>query len=133
MAAWNLGWVGGRLESHPAEAKELRDYIAWSADPAGGPMRLDTDDFMQALGTHATEWNYVSRAAALKDQRLLLVAATRDTPDEGVAMHRELETAIGDAGGSRVEALVYDDDHAFSSNRIELADALVSWLKMGCP
>ena len=132
MAAWNLGWVGSRLESHPAEAKELRDYIAWSADPAGGPMRLDTDDFMQALGTHATEWNYASGAATLKDQRLLLVAATRDTPDEGVERHRELETAIKDAGGTRVDTLVYDDDHAFSSNRAELVDALVGWLKTNC-
>jgi pimeloyl-ACP methyl ester carboxylesterase len=46
MAAWNLGWVGGRLESHPDEAKELRTYIDWTTEP-GGPMRLDTDGVIQ--------------------------------------------------------------------------------------
>lgn len=132
MAAWNLGWVGERFESHPGEAKELRDYIAWSADPAGGPMRLDTNAVMQALSTHATDWNYVSHAAALKDQRLLLVAATRDTPDEGVELHQQLEKAIRAAGGAKVETLVYDDDHSFSSQRIELGEALVDWLQANC-
>ena len=131
MAAWNLGWVGSRFADHPGEAKETRDYIAWSAAP-GGPMRLDSDAVMQALAAHPDEWNYVSHAAALKDQRLLLVAATRDSPDEGVTLHQQLEKAINAAGGNRVQMLVYDDDHAFSSHRIELAATLVDWLQGNC-
>lgn len=132
MAAWNLGWAAERFESHPDEATELRDYIAWSADPAGGPMRLDTNAVMQSLGKHAADWNYVSRAAAVKDQHVLLVAATRDAPDTSVARHQELEKAIRAAGGNKVEMLVYDDDHAFSSRRIELGEALVGWLQANC-
>lgn len=128
MAAWNLGWAADRFASHPDEEKGLRDYIAWTGE-AGGPMRLDADGVMQSLKTHAADWNYLAHAAALKDRPLLLVAATRDTPDEGVALHAQLAQAIRAAGGRRVEALVYDDDHPFSSHRLALGVALVEWLR----
>jgi len=128
MAAWNLGWVADRFASHPDEEKALRDYIAWTGED-GGPMRLDADGVMQALKTNAADWNYLSHAAALKDRPLLLVAATRDTPDEGVALHAQLAQAIRAAGGRRVEALVYEDDHPFSSHRLALGVALVEWLR----
>jgi hypothetical protein len=61
--------------------------------------------------------------------RGLLVAATRDTPDEGVEIHAQLAQAIQAAGGSRVENLVYDDDHAFSSHRLALGEALAECLR----
>ena len=128
MAAWNLGWAADRFASHPDEEKGLRDYIAWTGE-AGGPMRLDADGVMQSLKTHTADWNYLAHAAALKDRPLLLVAATRDTPDEGVALHAQLAQAIRAAGGRRVEALVYDDDHPFSSHRLALGVALVEWLR----
>jgi pimeloyl-ACP methyl ester carboxylesterase len=131
MAAWNLGWAGERFASHPEEAKSLHDYIAWTAE-AGGPMRLDADGVMQALAANASDWNYLSHAAALKDRPLLLVAATRDTPDEGVALHAQLADAIHAAGGDRVENLVYDDDHPFSAHRLALGEALVGWLQQDC-
>ena len=128
MAAWNLGWAADRFHSHPDEARALRDYVAWTAED-GGPMRLDADAVMHALASNATDWNYLSHAAALKDRPLLLVAATRDTPDEGVALHAELARAIRAAGGKRVESLVYEDDHPFSSHRLALGLALVEWLR----
>jgi pimeloyl-ACP methyl ester carboxylesterase len=128
MAAWNLGWAADRFATHADEAKGLRDYVAWSAEP-GGPMRLDTDAVMQSLAEHARDWNYLSQAAALKDRPLLLVSATRDTPDEGVALHEELAQAVRIAGGRQVETLVYDDDHPFSSHRLALEEALVDWLR----
>ena len=132
MAAWNLGWAGARFADHPEEAKGLHDYVAWSAED-GGPMRLDTDRVMQSLVDNAAEWNYLSQAEALKELPVLLVAATRDTPDEGVALHAQLAEAIRAAGGHQVESLVYDDDHPFSSHRLELGEALVEWLRRsGC-
>jgi dipeptidyl aminopeptidase/acylaminoacyl peptidase len=127
MAAWNLGWVADRFAGHPEEAKGLRDYVAWSAK-AGGPMRLDTDAVMESMAANATDWNYLSHAAALKNRPLLLVAATRDSPDEGVAQHEQMAQAIQAAGGQQVTSLVYEDDHPFSSNRLALGEALVEWL-----
>ena len=128
MAAWNLGWAAGRFPTHPDEAKELHDYLAWTAE-AGGPTHLDADAVMEAMAANAHDWNYLSHAPALKDRPLLLVAATRDTPDEGVALHAQLAQAIRLAGGKRVATIVYDDDHPFSSNRLLLANALVDWLR----
>jgi dipeptidyl aminopeptidase/acylaminoacyl peptidase len=128
MAAWNLGWAADRFASHPDEEKALHDYIAWTGED-GGPMRLDAGAVMQALKANAADWNYLAHAAALKERPLLLVAATRDTPDEGVALHAQLAQAIRAAGGRRVEALVYDDDHPFSSHRLALGVALVEWLR----
>ena len=128
MAAWNLGGAAERFASHPDEARALHDYVAWSAE-AGGPMDLDAEVVMHAIAANAADWNYLSKAAALKDRPLLLVAATRDTPDEGVVLHAQLAQAIRAAGGHRVETLVYDDDHPFSSHRLALAEALVGWLR----
>lgn len=128
MAAWNLGWVADRFAAHPDEAKAMRDYVAWTGED-GGPMRLDTDAVMQSLPANAADWNYLSHASALEERPLLLVAATRDTPDEGVALHAQLAQAIRTAGGRQVESLVYEDDHPFSSHRLELAEALVGWMR----
>lgn len=130
--SWNLGWSGERYKSHPAEAKVDRDYIASTA-VTGAPMRLDANAMMQAMVAHATEWNYISHAAALKERPLLLVEAATDTPpDEGVELHRQLEKAIRANGGTRVEMLVFDDDHSFSTHRMELGHALVGWLQGNC-
>lgn len=128
MAAWNLGWAADRFAAHPDEEKATRDYIAWTGED-GGPMRLDADAVMQALAANAADWNYLSHAPALKDRPLLLVAATRDTPDEGVERHAQLAQAIRAAGGDQVETLVYDDDHPFSSHRLVLAETLVEWMR----
>lgn len=130
--SWNVGWVGGRYKSHPEEAKVDRDYIASTA-VTGGPMRLETNAMMEAMVAHATDWDYLSHAAALKKRPLLLVEATPDTPpDEGVKLHRRLEKAIRASGGTRVEMLVFDDDHSFSTHRMELGHALVGWLRGNC-
>jgi hypothetical protein len=42
-------------------------------------------------------WDYRSRAAAIGDGALLLVATTRDSPDEDVARHKEMERAVREA------------------------------------
>jgi hypothetical protein len=63
---------------------------------------------------------------------LLLVAATRDTPEEGVAMHGKLVDAIHRAGGKLVRSVVFDDDHSFSSHRLALATVVTDWLNSDC-
>lgn len=60
------------------------------------------------------------------------MAATRDSPDEDVAMHERMARALRNAGGKHVALLTYDDDHPFSSHRLALADQLVHWLTTDC-
>jgi uncharacterized protein len=132
MASWNAGWAAGEYAGHPDErAEAFSDYRSYT-DPAGGPLHANADDLMNEIREHASEWNYLSQAAALKDRALLLVAATRDTPDEGVERHAELAAAIQNIGGKLVRSVTFDDDHPFSSHRIALADTLVHWLRTDC-
>ena len=74
----------------------------------------------------------MSDAGSLKARALLLVAATRDTPDEDPAMHARLEREIRDAGGTLVKSVTLEDDHAFSASRLRLAELLVEWLNGDC-
>lgn len=132
LDSWNVGWSGERFKFHQVEANEERDYFA-STTVAGGPMRLDANAVVQSMVAHATEWNYFSNAAALKERQLLLVQAKRDPQsNEALERHRQLEKAIRASGGTRVEMLVFEDDHSFSTHRMELGHALVGWLQGSC-
>ena len=132
IAAWNIGWDGKRFAEHEdertAELADLRD----STDPAGGPIHADADALLAEMTSHAAEYDYLANADALASRPLLLVAASRDTPDEDIPMHAELARAIKAAGGKSVKSVTFDDDHAFSSHRLALADAVVDWLRTDC-
>jgi uncharacterized protein len=132
LAPWNIGLTAQRFAAHPDERSSNLEYFRTTTDPAGGPIRALANDLMHEMTAHASEWDYVTRAAQLKDHALLLVAATRDTPDEGVEQQARLSRAIHDAGGSKVRTVTYDDDHPFSSHRIALADTLMRWLRTDC-
>jgi uncharacterized protein len=132
LAASNAGWVGSRFADHPDEEADVRKSFGSLADPEGGPLRTSADEIIKDIVDHAAGWDYLSQASALKDRPLLLVAATRDTADEGVEMNARLAQAIRRAGGKRVEVVNFDDDHPFSSHRIALADTLVHWLRTDC-
>jgi pimeloyl-ACP methyl ester carboxylesterase len=132
LAAWNVGGAALRFPAHPDErASNLEDFRV-STDPAGGPVRASADDLLNEMVTHAQAWDYLSQAQALSSRALLLVAATRDTPDEDVAMHDKMARAVRDAGGHRVTLVQYEDDHPFSSHRLALAELITKWLTTDC-
>lgn len=132
LAAWNVGGAALRFASHPDERTASLDDFRSSTDPAGGPVRARADDLLGDMVAHAGDWDYRSRAAAIGNRAVLLVAATRDSPDEDVAMHEEMARALRASGSRRVTVIRYKDDHPFSSHRLALADALVSWLDGDC-
>lgn len=132
MAAHNAGWAASRFAEHPEERAESLAYDRETTDMAGGPIRANPDELLKEITDHAAEWNYVSQASALKSHALLLVAATRDSPDENPERHAELAAAIRKEGGKLVRVVTFEDDHPFSSHRIELADTLTHWLRTDC-
>ncbi|HEX6465557.1 MAG TPA: alpha/beta fold hydrolase [Vicinamibacterales bacterium] len=132
LAAWNVGGAALRFSSHPDERIANLNDLRASTDPAGGPVRAKAEDLLGEMISHAAEWDYRSRAAAMGDRAFLLVAATRDSPDEDVPMHEELERALRASGSRRVTLIRYEDDHLFSSHRIALANVLVTWLEGDC-
>jgi pimeloyl-ACP methyl ester carboxylesterase len=132
FAAWNVGGAALRYPIHPDERSTQLSDFRGSTDPTGGPVKANADDLLGEMSAHASEWDYRARARGLADRALLLVAATRDTPDEDVTMHEQLEQAVRAAGGHRIMLVQYDDDHPFSSHRVALSTLLVHWLQNEC-
>jgi len=132
LAAWNVGGAALRFPAHPDERASALDYFRSSTDPAGGPVHAAADDLQNEIVAHAAPWDYLSQARALGGRALLLVAATRDSPDEDVAMHEQMARAVRAAGGRHVTMVQYEDDHPFSSHRIALADLITRWLGADC-
>jgi uncharacterized protein len=131
LAAWNIGWAGARFASHADERSSNLDYFR-VVTGEGGPIHGNASGMLAELEDNSRRWNYLSETPLLQSHALLLVSATRDSPDENPAMHARLQQALRNAGARRVKAIVYDDDHPFSSHRLELGDALVRWLKTDC-
>jgi uncharacterized protein len=131
MAAWNVGWAARHLDDAKLRADAMSDFRN-TTDPAGGPLRTTADTLMKELTAAPAGWDYLSDAASLKTRALLLLSATRDTPDEDPAMHARLENAVRKAGGTLVKSMTLDDDHVFSASRLRLAELLPEWLNGDC-
>jgi pimeloyl-ACP methyl ester carboxylesterase len=132
LAAWNVGWLAKRFGEHPSERREALAYLEATTDSASGPIRAKADNLIREMTDHADAWDYLTHTAAQRDRALFLAAATRDSPDESVEMHNRLAQAVRASGGRGVRSVTYDDDHAFSTHRLELSEALVGWLKSDC-
>ena len=131
LAAWNVGWAAARFADHPDERKAyVEDTNGYTAD--GGPFKARTSDLVAEMTAHATPWNYLNQSGALKAHATFLASASRDSPDEDPAMHAKLAASLKQSGSARVTSLTFDDDHPFSVHRIELADALITWLNGDC-
>jgi len=131
IAAENVGWEGQDFVINTDARTVALNYFR-STTTDDGPVRADPDALLEQVLKHAVAWDYLAVADKLASHPLLLVAAIRDTPEEGVAMHGRLVDAIHRAGGKLVRSVVFDDDHAFSSHRLALANALTHWLKSDC-
>jgi uncharacterized protein len=132
LAAWNVGGAALRFRTHADERESNLDYFRTTTDPARGPVRAGPAELLNEMVANATAWDYRRQAAGVGDRALLLVAATRDSPDEDVAMHEQMAHAVRAAGGRHVTLVTYDDDHPFSSHRIALASLLTRWLVTDC-
>ena len=130
-AAWNVGWAAARFADHPDERKSyVDDTTGYTA--AGGPFHASTSDLVAEITGHAAQWDYLGQASALKNHAVFLAAVSRDSIDEDPAMHAKLAAALKQAGAARVTNITFDDDHPFSAHRLELADALVKWVRGDC-
>ena len=132
LAAWNVGAAAQRFPAHPDERTAGLDDFRATTDPEGGPVRASASDLLDAMVTHATAWDYLGQASVIGNRALLLVAATHDSPDEDVPMHRQMAKALREAGAKQVTLVTYDDDHPFSAHRIALAGVLTHWLRTDC-
>ena len=129
LAAWNIGLAAQRFGQHPEERTSNRDYFRVTTAP-GGPVHAG--DLLSEMTTHARDYDYFAQAPSFGDRAVLLVGATRDSPDEDVAVHQQMGAALRKAGGTHVSVKQFEDDHPFSSHRLALADLLTTWLNTEC-
>lgn len=129
LAAWNIGLAAQRFERHPEERTSNRDYFRDTTAP-GAPVHAG--DLLSEMTTHARAYDYFAQAPWFGDRAVLLVGATRDSPDEGVAVHQQMGAALRKAGNTHVTVEQFDDDHPFSNHRLALANLLTSWLNTDC-
>ena len=129
LAAWNVGLAAQRFGAHPDERAANRDYFRATTAP-GAPVHAG--DLLGEMIAHARDYDYLAQAPAFGDRAVLLVGATRDTPDEGVAVHQRMSAALRQAGDTHVTVKQFEDDHPFSNHRLALADLIVNWLSTDC-
>lgn len=129
LAAWNVGLAAQRFGAHPDERTASRDYFRATTAP-GAPVHAG--DLLGEMTAHARDYDYFAQAPAFGDRAVLLVGATRDSPDEGVAVHQKMGAALQEAGDTHVTVKQFEDDHPFSNHRLALADFLVNWLNTDC-
>ncbi|MEP7064905.1 MAG: alpha/beta fold hydrolase [Gemmatimonadota bacterium] len=129
LAAWNVGLAAQRFEQHPDERASSDNYFRETTAP-GAPVRAG--DLQSEITTHARDYDYFAQAPSFGDRAVLLIGATRDSPDEGVAVHEQMSAALRKAGGTHVKVRQLDDDHPFSNHRLALAGLLTRWLGTDC-
>jgi uncharacterized protein len=129
LAAWNVGLAAQRFERHPDERDANRDYLRVTTAP-GAPVHAG--DLLSEMTTHARDYDYFAQAPSFGNRAVLLVGATRDSPDEGVAVHQQMGDALRKAGDTHVIVKQLEDDHPFSNHRLALAELLTSWLDTEC-
>lgn len=88
IAAENVGWEARDFAQNPEAREEALDFLRITTSE-GGPIRAKPDELLDQMLGAPPSWDYLAQAERLKSHPLLLVAATRDTPEEGVAMHEK--------------------------------------------
>jgi pimeloyl-ACP methyl ester carboxylesterase len=129
LAAWNVGFAAQRFAQHPSERTSNRDYFRVTAAP-GAPVHAG--DLLSEMTVHARDYDYFAQAPSFGDRAVLLVGATRDSPDEDVVVHQRMAAALRKAGNTHVTMKQFEDDHPFSNHRLALAELLTNWLDTDC-
>lgn len=115
ISAADLGLIG-----QMPEADRIK-LVAENSETLNNTPQALSDEF----AAHAAEWDYVSRAGALKATPLLVL-----TSDDGLAPHGDaLVAAVRKAGGSKVQAAHVATDHSWSDHRIDLEARVIGFLE----
>jgi uncharacterized protein len=123
---WNAGARGRLYRTDRRQDSVAIANADWLTTP-GGPLRAEGGEVLVAeLKDHANTWDVDRHAIQLKSRPLLLISSTSNPH------HPTLTTALRRAGARQVTALTWNTDHAFSAQRIKLANTVIDWLRRGC-
>jgi pimeloyl-ACP methyl ester carboxylesterase len=125
IAGWNIGAVA-RLAAEDGSMREaaLR-MLEENVVPLAGTSPADLLEESLAAGER---WDLCAQARALSTLPLFVAGAEHDVEVPLEVHHRPLVRALAASGAWRMSERVFDTDHAFSGQRVELARALMDWL-----
>ncbi|MCB1606017.1 MAG: alpha/beta fold hydrolase [Xanthomonadales bacterium] len=132
LAGANIGALGTRALADESFRQGFEQAMGASIDSEGGPVRGDAGQLIREIMNRAAEFDVNKRALALSAHPLLLVAGSRDAVLPIAEHHQPLVEALRAVGAASMTVQVYDDDHAFSAHRVELAALLGDWIQNQC-
>ena len=132
LAGANVGALGISARDNDGVRAKLEVVFGSDMDVDGGPINGDARSMVGEMVDRAEAYDVQSRALALATRPLLLVAGERDEALPKSEHHDQVFAALRASGAQRLTELVFDDDHSFSANRIELARRLVDWQRTEC-
>jgi dipeptidyl aminopeptidase/acylaminoacyl peptidase len=124
LAPADLGERGAALRDPAVFAREAKRRTG----QIGALRGTSGEALSRELLTHADEWSLLRHANALARKRVLLVAAARDEAVPMTEVYEPLGAKLREAGARELTTLMLPTDHAFSSARVRLAQALTNWL-----
>jgi len=130
MAGANLGGLAKSVSASP----EASVAFAASLDGWSGPIRGRSGaELVEEIAVNLERFDTTTHVASLSKKDLLLIAGRLDrvTP---VALHHDplVEALTVEAGGALQTTVFEQADHAFSGQRIALAQRVTSFLEADC-
>jgi pimeloyl-ACP methyl ester carboxylesterase len=120
----DMAQIGVQMNASAAADSEFTQYTRWLTEP-GAPLHASAADLVSSLKTNGPRWTVVAHARELAGRTVLLLDNHHNEN------HAATAAALRQAG-ARLTADVWRTDHSFSDRRIELARAVVRWLRTGC-
>jgi pimeloyl-ACP methyl ester carboxylesterase len=124
IAGRNVGSAARNLRNPERYAEALRTLEA-NMLPIRG---TSAADLLRERLRHAEEWDLIRHASSLSPKTILLIGGQRDTAAPLVEDHIPLVEELKQKGAPKMTSIVLNADHAFSDERIALAETVIAWL-----
>lgn len=125
FAGFDFGAEARAIRADPGSRAPLEAAFEDALAPLAGAGAAElVDEFLE----RGEAWSLTRQAPRLADRPVLLVAGARDEVAPIARHHEPLVRALEGAGALRLEVMVLDADHGFTTARLELARVFLNWL-----
>ena len=132
LAGANIGVMGAAAKNNGEVRAQLEEIFGSDMDPQGGPIHGNASRMVGEMISGSTSYDIRSYTPSLSSRPLLLVAGERDKAIPKSEHHDQVLAALRKSNAERLTEIVFNDDHSFSANRIQLAKNLIEWQREEC-
>ncbi len=117
-----LGRLGGDKLTRKLIERDLKEMIR----PLKG---ITVGDVFDEIWRGGDDFDISLRCSSLKDKRVLLIGAERDTVSIPELHHQPVLEVLKENGEVDLTDVMIDSDHSFTDRRIALSRAILEWLE----